>query len=97
MSRPQPTIICETVNEGRHTQVCVADSVYAVLLGDQPIKLRTYQPDNMYQGYKYGKTTFPESGHAFALADRLNAAFGTDQFCVAVMTISKILPTKTTA
>jgi hypothetical protein len=73
-------------------EICEADAVYAVLYQGRPIKLRTHNPDVKYQGYKYGKSMFPESGHAINLAQRLNSAGNTTDFTVAVMTVGKAVP-----
>ena len=91
MARPQPTIICSHEDDGIRTEVCAADAVYAVLYRGQPIGLRKHHPDVKYLGYKYAKTMFPNSGHAFALAKRLNLAHDTTDFTVAIMGISKII------
>jgi hypothetical protein len=45
----------------------------------------------MYLGFKYGKTMFPEPGHAFVLARKLNAAYTTQDFTVAVMMVGRTI------
>jgi hypothetical protein len=67
------------------TEVCVADAVYAVLYLGKPIKIRTHNPAMQHLGYKYGKSMFPESGHAIRLASKLNEIYNTDEFTVGVM------------
>ena len=91
MSRPQPNLIATYQEGDRCTEVCSADAVYAVLYQGEPIKLRTYNPTVKYQGYKYGKSMFPEAGHAIRLANKLNEIHDTDAFTVAVMTVHRTL------
>jgi hypothetical protein len=71
--------------------VCAADAVYAVLYRGRPIAIRKHNPDINYMGYKYAKSMFPNSGHAFALANRLNEAHMTTDFTVAIMGTSKTI------
>lgn len=85
MSRPQPALICSHSEEDRVVEICEADAIYAVLYAGKPFKVRTHNPSNAYLGYKYGKSTFPEPGHAFRLARKLNEVHGTDAFTVAIM------------
>jgi hypothetical protein len=92
MSRPQPTLIFSHAQGDRMIEVCEADAVYAVLFEGRPVKLRSINPAALYQGYKYGKSMFPEPGHAIALARRLNQAHNTDAFTVGVMQPLRILP-----
>ena len=89
MSRPQPTIIASHMTGTICYEVCEADAVYAVLYRGKPIKVRTYNQDNLYLGYKYGKSMFPEPGHAVRLARKLNQAHDTEEFTVAVMTTGR--------
>jgi len=80
---------CNTLYE-----VCDADAVYAVLYRGRAIKVRKSNPDVAYLGYKYGKTTFPEAGHAIRLAAKLNAAHNTEDFSVAVLSVQRVVRTK---
>lgn len=93
MSRPKPNIILQhTTEEYKATQVCAADAIYSVCYRGQPIMVRTI--DNIEVGYpgpKYLKTSFPNSGHAFNLADRLNEMFNTEDFAVFVMRPQRLL------
>lgn len=91
MSRPQPTIICTHADPDRIFEVCEADAVFAVLYNGKPIKVRTHNPEAQYQGYKYGKSFFPEAGHAVRLARKLNEIHTTDAFTVGIMTVSRVL------
>jgi hypothetical protein len=91
MSRPQPHIICSHSDNNLIVEVCEADAVYAVLYQGRPIKLRKHNPENRYLGMKYSKTSFPEPGHAVALARRLNAAYNTTDFSVVVMAPGKTI------
>jgi hypothetical protein len=91
MARPQPTVICSHQDGDIITEVCAADAVYAVLYRGQPIGLRRHNPNLNYLGYKYAKSMFPSSGHAYGLAKRLNEAHNTTDFTVAIMGISKTI------
>jgi len=91
MARPKPTQICSHSDGDLIVEVCTADAVYAVLYKDRPIKLRKLNPDKMFQGVKYSKTTFPEPGHAIALARRLNATYGGSNFTVAIMIVGRTI------
>ena len=91
MARPKPTQICSHSDNDLIVEVCEADAVYAVLYQGRPIKIRKHNPDKQFQGIKYSKTTFPEPGHAIALARRLNATYGGSDFTVAVMTVGRTI------
>lgn len=91
MSRPKPTLICSHIEGNIEYEICAADAVYAVLYQGRPIKLRKHNPDVKYLGYKYGKSMFPEAGHALRLARKLNAAHNTTDFSVGVMTVGRLL------
>jgi hypothetical protein len=92
MARPSPTIICEHVERDKTIQVAVADAVYAVLYQGLPIKLRKFNADVKYMGFKYSKTSFPEPGHALRLARELNQAHNTKDFSVGIMSVARIIP-----
>ena len=87
MARPTPEILLQNIDSnGRALEVCDADNLYAVLYQGRPIKIRTFKNIEVnFVGPKYGKTAFPESGHAFNLAEKLNAMFDTNEFTVAIM------------
>jgi hypothetical protein len=89
MSRSQPTLICSHQENNLVYEVCEADAVYAVLYQGRAIKLRKHNPAVHYLGYKYGKTTFPEAGHAIRLARKLNEVHNTQDFTVAQMTVEQ--------
>lgn len=93
MSRSKPTVLCSHKVKETTYEVCAADDLYAVLYCGQPIKLRMYREDTFYLGPKYGKTVFPEPGHAIRLAEKLNKAHNTTDFSVAVVrATSKVIP-----
>lgn len=92
MSRSKPTVIASHSEGDTVYEVCAADSVYAVLYQGCAIKIRTHNPDLQYQGYKYGRASFPEPGHAVNLARRLNAAHDTDDFTVVMMNPGRSVP-----
>jgi hypothetical protein len=89
MSRPKPILICTHVVGDTYYEVCEADAVYAVLYQGKPIKMRSHNPDIPHLSYKYGKSMFPEPGHAIRLARKLNAAHDTEEFTVAIMTVGR--------
>ena len=93
MSRPKPTILLERVGDDMSAyQVCEADAIYAVCYKGRPIKIKTYANIEIdYPGPKYAKTSFPTSGHAFNLAERLNQKFDTSDFTVVMMTPGRIV------
>lgn len=91
MSRPKPTIICSHSDNNLIVEVCNADAVYAVLYKGQPIKVRKQNPEKLFQGIKYSKTSFPEPGHAMRLARKLNETYNTTEFTVAIMSPGKLI------
>jgi hypothetical protein len=93
MSRPEPTILLEHIDDNmRAVQVCEADAIFAVCYKSRPIKIRTYANIEIeYPGPKYAKTSFPTPGHAFNLAERLNEKFATADFSVVMMTTGRTL------
>jgi len=93
MSRPKPNVILESVDDNmRAYQVCEADAIYAVCYKGRPVKIRTYSNIEIpYPGPKYAKSSFPSSGHAFNLAERLNEKFETSDFTVVMMTVGRTI------
>lgn len=85
MARNAPKILARYERGNSIIEVCDAEAVYAVFLDGQPIKIRRHNPDLAYQGYKYGKTSFPEPGHAIRLARELNEVFMTTDYQVVVL------------
>lgn len=87
MSRPKPVILLSHTDARtyRAEQVLKADAIYAVFLDDQPINLRSLH-QIINNGPKYKKSSFPNPGHAFNLADKLNKLFATDRFSVCRLT-----------
>lgn len=84
MARPKPTIILEHTDSKTYKseQVLDADYIYAVYYDGKPINLRTLNSLVNYPGPKYKKVSFSNPGHAFNLAERLNAMFKTTNFAV---------------
>ena len=92
MARPNPNILLQDVDpEDMAYEVCEADCIYTVCYSGQPIQIRKRNLQFAYPGAKYIKTSFPNSGHAFNLAERLNTRFATDRFTVAIMSISRFI------
>jgi hypothetical protein len=81
MARPSPTVLLDELDpSGLSFEVCAADAVYAVYYKRRPIKLRKRDLTQRYPGGKYNKVSFPEPGHAFNLAEKLNKKFNTTDF-----------------
>lgn len=93
MARPKPTILLEHVNKKnyRGEQVLKADAVFSVFYQGSPINLRSLNTLVSYPGPKYKKTSFPNSGPAFNLADRLNNLFNTNDFTVVMLTQGNVI------
>lgn len=93
MSIPRPTVLLESIDDNmRSLQVCEADAIYAVCYKGRPIKIKTWANiEIQYPGPKYAKTSFPTSGHAFNLCDRLNQKFATTDFSVVIMQVGRTI------
>lgn len=91
MSRPKPSIILSHTDPRSHIaeQVLKADAIYAVFHDGNPINLRTTHTLLNDRGAKYKKNSFSNPGHAFNLAEKLNALFKTDSFHVYELTAGK--------
>jgi len=96
MSRPKPTVLFEHVTpEYRSIQVCLADAVYAVCYQGRPIQVRSLADINSnYASPKYAKTMFPNSGHAFNMAQKFNTLFDTLDFTVVIMSVGRTIKEK---
>jgi hypothetical protein len=76
----------------RSLQVCEADAIFAVFYRDKPINIKTQINIEIdYPGPKYAKTSFPNSAHAFNLAEKLNKKFGCEDFTVVMMTTGRTI------
>lgn len=84
MSRPKPKILASYTHPKsfRTQEVLESDAIYAVFYKGKPINVRTANSVINYPGPKYKRVAFPSAGHAFNLAEKLNALFKTDQFQV---------------
>ena len=83
MSRPKPKITLEHIDDEQFkTEVILADSVWVVCYRGAPIALRRGLANTNYPGPKYLKSAWPNPGHAFNRAERLNAMFNTTDFTV---------------
>lgn len=91
MARTAPTVILSHNTGSTVHEICSADAVYAVLYKGLPVKLRHHNPLMAYLGFKYSKTSFPESGHAIRLAVKLNQIHNTEDFTVSIMTPSRAI------
>jgi hypothetical protein len=89
MARPKPQVLLSHNDGERITEVCEEYGVFAVYYLGKPIMVRSRHATDAYPGPKYKKSTFTEPGHAFNLADRLNAMFKTTDFEVRWMRESR--------
>jgi hypothetical protein len=81
--RPKPTVlVSHTGRDYKATEVLIAQGVFVVAYGDQPVGLRKRNTLLDYPGPKYARTAFINGGHAYSLAKKLNKLFKTDRFCV---------------
>jgi hypothetical protein len=88
MARPKPDILLSHTDKKTYKseQVLRSDAIYAVFYDGAPINLRSLNTLISYPGPKYKKTSFPNSGAAFSLADKLNNKFNTTSFTVHKLT-----------
>lgn len=93
MSRPKPNVLLEEIDDNmRSLQVCEADAIFAVFYRGKPINLKTNANVEVpYPGPKYAKTSFPNSAHAFNLAEKLNKKFDCEDFSVVMLTTGRTL------
>jgi hypothetical protein len=93
MARPKPNIILQDIDsEGRGIEVSSADAIYAVCYQDKPISVRSHINIEIgYPGPKYIKSSFSHPGHAFNLAEKLNARFNTIDFSVKLMNQGRVV------
>jgi len=87
MSRPKPNVILDYTDSKtfRSEQILEADAIWAVFYDSKPFNLRSLNTLTNYPSPKYKKTSFSNPGHAFSLANRLNAQFNTSKFSVVKM------------
>lgn len=88
MSRPKPTVLLNHTDSKTYKseQILAAEAIYAVFYEGKPINLRSLNSLVNYPGPKYKKVSFSNPGHAFNLAEKLNALFKTDKFEVFKLT-----------
>lgn len=88
MSRPKPTVLLNHTDGKTYKseQILAAEAIYAVFYEGKPINLRSLNSLVNYPGPKYKKCSFSNPGHAFNLAEKLNALFKTDKFEVYKLT-----------
>jgi hypothetical protein len=92
MSRPSANIILQAIDDNEIAyEVCEADALFAVCYLGRPIQVRKRNLEVPYPGPKYIKTCFPNSGHAFNLAEKLNLKFNSDRFSVAIVQVSRFI------
>lgn len=71
-------------------QVLLSDAIYAVFYDNHPINLRSLHT-LINLGAKYKKSSFPNSGHAHNLRNKLNILFKTDKFQVVRLTSGTVV------
>jgi len=92
MARPKPKVLMADLEpSGMMFEVCEADAVYSVYYQGRPIKIRRRDMTKKYPNSKYNKVSFPEPGHAFNLAVRLNQRFNTLEFTVIRLSGGRII------
>jgi hypothetical protein len=93
MSRPKPNVLLEYVDNKtyRCEQVLEADAIWAVFHQDKPFNLKSSNALTNYPGPKYKKTSFSNPGHAFNLAEKLNAMFNTKDFTVVKLSSGELV------
>ncbi|SAK46504.1 hypothetical protein AWB76_00926 [Caballeronia temeraria] len=72
-------------------EILEAEAIYAVFYDGRPVNLRERCSAYDYPGPKYKKVSFPNPGHAFNLAEKLNARFQTDKFAVYKLTVGELV------
>lgn len=83
MARPKPVTVLRHLDlDGVETNVAYADGMWVVCYKGTPISVRKGPENNAYPGFKYLKAAWPHPGHAFNMADKLNALFQTQDFAV---------------
>jgi hypothetical protein len=58
---------------------------------DKPFNLKSSNALTNYPGPKYKKTSFSNPGHAFNLAEKLNAMFNTKDFTVVKLSSGELV------
>ena len=97
MSRPDPKIIKEYFKDTLSVvQICEVENsrgLYVVVYQGRPFQYRTKANIEVdYPSWKYVRTTFANSAHAFNLATKLNYWFDTDDFEVVEMSYGTQVP-----
>jgi len=84
MSRPKPTILIENLDQKirKKQQIIATEGLWIVLYKNQPFNFKTERFNMNGTVPKYKKTCFPNPGHAYRLAKKLNNIFNCDDFSV---------------
>lgn len=90
MARPSAEKITEITAAGITTQILAADAIYSVYYDGNPINIKTLSALKKTPA-KYKKVAFSNAGHAWYLADRMNAHFNTNLFTVIKLTHGEIV------
>lgn len=92
MARPKPTVLLRHRDRQTHKteEVLEAEAIYAVFYQSKPISIRLVNTLN-YPGPKYKKMSFPNSGHAFRLAEKLNETYECSDFSVVKLISGEVI------
>ena len=93
MSRPKPTVLFTLTDRETYKvdEVLLSEGIYAVFYDGMPINLRCSNSLVDYPGPKYKKVAFPNPGHAFNLAERLNSKFKSSKFEVVKLSNGEVV------
>jgi len=93
MSRPKPNILFSLTDREtfKVDEILESDGIYAVFYDGVPINIRCSNSLVDYPGPKYKKVAFPNAGHAFNLAERLNEKFKSKRFQVVRLTAGSVV------
>jgi hypothetical protein len=83
MARPEPLVLMSYIDEDKTIEILDADAVWVIYYRDQLVTQR----DHVVSGsrglaYKYPRTAFYNSAHAYRLCRKLNKLFDTQDFWV---------------
>lgn len=84
MSRPKPKILLNStnINENKKQLILHSNGLWVVLYQNKPFSFKTEVIRQVSNTPKYKKTCFPNPGHAYNLAKKLNLLFNCNDFSV---------------
>jgi hypothetical protein len=97
MSRPKPKVLLQYSNKKnfKSEEILESNAIWAVFYQGKPINLKSSSLVSNYPGPKYKKVSFSNPGHAFNLAQKLNAMFKSNEFAVYELTTGKKIQDET--